>query len=52
MNNKIDKKFLRPQTFWNVDFDTLDVVKDRNFIIKRTVHRGSDKEIFYIEHIV
>ena len=52
MDNKINKKFLRPQTFWYVDFDTLDVDQDRNFIIKRTVHRGSDKEIYYINHIV
>ena len=35
-----------------MDFDVLDVFKDRNFIIKRTVHRGSDKEIYYINLIV
>lgn len=48
----LNKKYLRAQTFWDVDFDALDVEMDRNFIISRVVQRGSDLEIMYLNFLL
>lgn len=48
----INKNFLRDQTFWDVDFGSLDVDNDKSFIISRVVQRGSDNEILYINSLL
>ena len=42
---------LNPTTFWDIDLNLLDMVKDRGFIIVRALERGTDAEIRYIESI-
>lgn len=48
---ELDKKFLRPQTFWDVDFGKIDVKADRNFIVSRVLQRGSDMEIMHLNSV-
>lgn len=43
--------FLNPTTFWDIDLNLLDMVKDRDFIIVRALERGTDVEIRYIESV-
>ncbi len=43
--------FLNPTTFWDIDLNLLDMVKDRDFIIVRVLERGTDVEIRYIESV-
>lgn len=43
--------FINPTTFWDVDLNLLDRVKDRDFIIARALERGTDLEISYIESV-
>lgn len=43
--------FLNPTTFWDIDLNLLDMVKDRDFIIVRALERGADVEIGYIESV-
>lgn len=45
---KLNKKYLRQQTFWDCDFEALDEEKDEAFMINRVVHRGSDLEHMYL----
>lgn len=35
------KLFLSKRAFWDVDFDTLDYAKDKNFIVRKAFDRGS-----------
>lgn len=42
---------LNPITFWDVDLNLLDMIKDKDFIIARGLERGSDVEIWYIESV-
>ncbi len=51
MKGKIDKRFLKARTFWDVDFRKLKPEKNKEFIVKRVVHHGSDEEIAYIDSI-
>ena len=52
LNGKIlHANFLNPTTFWDVDLNVLDMVKDRDFIIARALERGTDMEIRYIETV-
>jgi hypothetical protein len=48
---KLNKKFLRQRTFWDVDFDLIDVEKDKEFIISRVVQKGSDDELFHLNSV-
>lgn len=45
---KLNKKFFRTQTFWDADFEKLDVIKDKEFIVSRVVERGSELEILHV----
>jgi hypothetical protein len=47
---KLNKKFLRQRTFWDVDFDLIDVEKDKEFI-SRVVQKGSDDELFHLNSV-
>ena len=42
---------LNPTTFWDVDLNSLDGVKDKDFIIVSVLERGMDVEIRYIESV-
>jgi len=42
---------LNPTTFWDVDLNLLHAEKDRDFIIVRTLERGTDPEIHLIESV-
>lgn len=48
---KLHANLLNPTTFWDVDLNLLDKVKDKDFIIVRALERGTDEEIRYIESI-
>ena len=48
---KLNKKHIRPQTFWDVEFDKLDTETDKNFIISRLTQRGSDLELLHLHSV-
>lgn len=47
----LNKKYLKTRTFWDCDFDKLDVVKDREFMVSRLVQRGSDLEMLHLHSV-
>ena len=52
LNRKtIHTNLLNSTTFWDVDLNLLDMVKDTDFIIVRVLERGTDQEIRYIESV-
>ncbi|MCG2462663.1 hypothetical protein K8352_18015 [Flavobacteriaceae bacterium F89] len=52
MNGKtLHTDLLNTTTFWDVDLNLLDTVKDKDFIIVRALERGTDVEIRYIESV-
>ncbi|HBU79146.1 MAG TPA: hypothetical protein DEF18_13680 [Muricauda sp.] len=46
---RLNKDYLNPTTFWDVDPNLLDTEKDKDFIIARVLERGTDPEIGLIE---
>ncbi len=49
---KLNKKFFRTRTFWDADFDKLDVIKDKEFMVSRVVERGSELEILHVHSVL
>ncbi len=47
MENKIAHN-LKKETFWDVDFDNFELIKDKSFIIPRVLMKGTDKEIWFV----
>ncbi len=51
MEKKDFKKYLNPATFWDTDFEALDMEKNKYFIIARVAERGTDLEVFFIQSV-
>lgn len=41
-------KYLVKSTFWDADFEKLDLENDKGYIISRIVERGTDKEVEFV----
>ncbi len=48
MEKALKNKYLKGITFWDVDLDSLDLIKDKNYIISRITERGTDLEVSFI----
>ena len=50
----LDKEFkanIHPRVFWDCRFEDLSLKKNKYFMIARTLMRGTDKEIHFIESL-
>lgn len=47
-NKGIVNKYLVKSTFWDAEFDNLDLEKDKGYIISRIAERGTDIEVSFI----
>lgn len=43
-------KQLNKATFWDSDFESLDLEKDKSYIISRIAERGTDNEVLFIKN--
>ena len=41
-------KFLEKGTFWDSDFESLDLEVDKRFIIPRVLMRGTEEDFFFV----
>ena len=49
---KIDLSQLKEATFWDIDKKDLDPVRDLEFIVQRTTHKGTDTEIEHLYQVL
>ncbi len=47
-NKGLVKKYLVKSTFWDAEFESLDLEKDKGYIISRIAERGTDIEVNFI----
>lgn len=47
-NNGLVNKYLIKSTFWDAEFESLNLEKDKGYIISRIAERGTDNEVSFI----